>query len=285
MQKDSRLRRSLSKYLGDMEDRGLTLEYIKVSRHILGKFVEHCERSGVTAASKITVKELRGFMQKSQGMSANYQGYQYACLRQFLKFSEHPLAFKWRWRIVGRPRQVSWLSAEEAEKVLTSKMSPKEAFLVVTGILAGARQVEIRRLTPRDLKDALSTGQVRLWAKNKQRFVWVHRDLRPVFEMMLKTTDREDTEPILGLSAHSCDYVLRRFSARIGVKVLSHKCRRTFATLVRDAGAPLEDLATLLGHSSPSVTALYLDSNQARMKAAIERLRIQSPLKPVETLT
>jgi integrase len=284
MQKDTRMRRSLSMYLRDMEDRGLTVEYTRVSRHILGKFVEHCEQSGVTATSKITVQELRGFMQKYQGMSANYQGYAYACLKQFLKFSEHPLAFKWRWRITGRPRQVSWLSAEEAEKVLTSKMKPTEAFLVVTGLLAGARQVEIRRLTPRDLKDALSTGQVRLWAKNKQRYVWVHRDLKPVFEAMLHTTDRADSEPILGLSGCSCGRILRKFSARIGVKVQSHKCRRTFATLVRDAGTPLEDVSALLGHSSPAVTSLYLDLNQARMKAAIERLRVQSPLKPVKTL-
>jgi integrase len=267
-----------------MEDRGLTVEYIKVSRHILGKFVDHCEHLGVAAVSKITVAELRGFMQKSQGMSANYQGYQYACLKQFLKFSEHPLAFKWRWRITGRPRQVSWLTAEQAEKVLTSDMTPREAFLVCTGILAGARQVEVRRLTPRDLRDALSAGQVRLWAKNKQRFVWVHRELRPVFETMLHTTDRADSEPILGLSACSCNYILRRLSKRIGVKVQSHECRRTFATLVRDAGAPLEDVSALLGHSSPTVTSLYLDLNQARMKAAIERLRVQSPLKPAKTL-
>jgi len=284
MQRDSRMRRSLSSYLRDMEDRGLTVEYIRVSRHILGKFVDHCEQSDVTATSKITVKELRGFMQKYQGMSANYQGYAYACLKQFLRFSEHPLAFKWRWRITGRPRQVSWLSAEEAERVLTSKMRPTEAFLVVTGLLAGARQVEIRRLTPRDLEDALSTGQVRLWAKNKQRFIWVHRDLRPVFETMLRTTDRADSEPILGMSACSCNRVLRKLSARIGVKVQSHKCRRTFATLGRDAGTPLEDLSALLGHSSPTVTSLYLDLNQARMKAAIERLRVQSPLRPVEKI-
>lgn len=285
MQRDSRIRRSLNLYLGDMLDRGLSLEYTKVSRRILRRFVDHCDQEGVTASSKITIKELRGFMQLYQGMSANYQGYAYACLKQFLKFVEHPLAFKWRWRIIGRPRQVTWLSLEEAEKVLVSKMSPREAFLVATALLSGARQVEIRRLTPKDLKDALSTGQVRLWAKNKQRYIWVHKDLRPVFEAMLKTTDRADSEPILGLSACSCNYILRRFSHRIGVKVTSHKCRRTFATLVRDAGTPLEDVSALLGHSSPTVTSLYLNEDQARMKAAIERLRVQSPLKPVATLT
>ncbi len=271
-------------YLRDMEDRGLTAEYAIVSKRILGKFVDHCERSGVEAISKMTSQELRSFMQTFQGMSAKYQEFVYACLKQWLKFAEHPLAFKWKWRIVGRPRQVSWLSAEEAEKVLTSDMNPREAFLVVTGILAGARQIEIRRLTPRDLKDALSTGQVRLWAKNKQRYVWVHRELRPVFEAMLHATDKADSEPILGLARSSCNRLLRDFSSRVGVKVQSHKCRRTFATLSRDAGTPLEDVSALLGHSSPAVTALYLDLNQARMKAAIERLRVQSPSQPVTKL-
>jgi len=281
MQKDSRIRRSLSSYLRDMEDRGLTEDYAKASRRILAKFVAHCEDSRVTAISKVTAKELRGFMGRYQGMSASNQRYVYAVVKQFLKFTGHPLAFKFQWKIMGRPRQVRWLSPEQTEKLLTSDMTVREAFLVATGILAGARPIEIRRLTPRDLKDALSTGLVRFWAKGKLRRVPVHRDLIPVFEAVLKTTDKPDNAPILGISSSQCGHIVRHLGNRVSLELQGHIFRRTFATHVRNAGAKLETVSALLGHSSPSVTALYLDSNQADLRSAIDSLRVHTLSKPV----
>lgn len=52
-----------------------------------------------------------------------------------------------------------------------------------------------------------------------------------------------------------------------------HGGRRTFGTMHMVARTPLADLATLMGHSSPAVTAAsYLDSSKERRQAAAEGL-------------
>lgn len=52
-----------------------------------------------------------------------------------------------------------------------------------------------------------------------------------------------------------------------------HGGRRTFGTVHMVSGTPLADLATLMGHSSPAVTAAsYLGSSKARRQAAAARL-------------
>jgi integrase len=52
-----------------------------------------------------------------------------------------------------------------------------------------------------------------------------------------------------------------------------HGGRRTFGTQHMAAGTPLADLASLMGHSSPAITAQsYLGSSKDRRKAAAERL-------------
>ena len=52
-----------------------------------------------------------------------------------------------------------------------------------------------------------------------------------------------------------------------------HGGRRTFGTVHMVAGTPLADLSTLMGHSSPAVTAAsYLGTSKTRRRAAAERL-------------
>lgn len=52
-----------------------------------------------------------------------------------------------------------------------------------------------------------------------------------------------------------------------------HGGRHTMATMHMVSGTPLADLSTLLGHSSPAVTAaVYLDSSKDRRRAAAEGL-------------
>lgn len=50
------------------------------------------------------------------------------------------------------------------------------------------------------------------------------------------------------------------FGATIGRPDLTpHELRRSYATLIRDAGSPIEDVQRLLGHSSPALTLAYYD--------------------------
>jgi integrase len=62
------------------------------------------------------------------------------------------------------------------------------------------------------------------------------------------------------MSAVAIFQLVSRYGARIGAPGLApHDMRRTFAQLGYEAGVPLTQISTLLGHSSVSTTQKYLD--------------------------
>jgi integrase len=63
-----------------------------------------------------------------------------------------------------------------------------------------------------------------------------------------------------------------------------HDLRHTFATRLRDGGAPLEDIADLLGHKGLAMTRRYAHPNMDRLRRALNGLasqRIDTPVDPV----
>src|SRR4030042_1826759 len=151
---DNRLWRRCLSYGGEMKERNLNARYRAETRRMLLAFAEFGETKNIRSAKKITSDTLREYMARYANNSAAYQRFVYAIIRGFLVFTEHPLALKFKYRAQGRDRRVRWLSAEETEKVLTSHMTPREALIVTSGLLAGMRGCEGRRLTVRARKDA-----------------------------------------------------------------------------------------------------------------------------------
>lgn len=65
----------------------------------------------------------------------------------------------------------------------------------------------------------------------------------------------------------------RQACARAGiVDFLPHDCRHTFATLLAEKGADIDDIATLLGHSSTVMTARYKTKRPSRLSALVEAI-------------
>jgi integrase/recombinase XerD len=63
-----------------------------------------------------------------------------------------------------------------------------------------------------------------------------------------------------GISAQAVYNIVNRYGKRIGIDELApHDLRRTFAQLGYEAGVPLAQISTLLGHASVSTTQRYLN--------------------------
>ena len=62
---------------------------------------------------------------------------------------------------------------------------------------------------------------------------------------------------------------------KLGIRLKAHDARRTCAKLCRAAGADLEQIQLLLGHSSVQTTERYLGTRQDLVHAANDRLGLR----------
>ena len=64
---------------------------------------------------------------------------------------------------------------------------------------------------------------------------------------------------------------VRKYGKRIGKRVHVHTLRHSFATSMLDGGADIRIVQELLGHASPSTTALYTHVTDAQQRRVYER--------------
>lgn len=69
----------------------------------------------------------------------------------------------------------------------------------------------------------------------------------------------------------SIESMVRKYGKRIGRRVHVHTLRHSFATSMLDGGADIRIVQELLGHASPSTTAIYLHVTDAQQRRVYER--------------
>lgn len=136
---------------------------------------------------------------------------------------------------------------------------------ILTFVLTGIRRAELLALTAADLTidDGTPTYRVRVKGGKIRR-----RELpRPAYRAILEHLEAAgtpleamaDDARVFAISSTGLYEAIRRYGEQIGVDDLAiHSLRHTAAKLRRRAGASLEDVQELLGHSSIATTARYL---------------------------
>ena len=104
--RDTRLRRSVSQYLRDMRARNLCEDYVKTSRLLLLRFAGWMEDREVLSVSQVDSALLTEYLESTRRYSANYQALHWNAVCQFLKFHENTAILKFRWKPMGRDRNV-----------------------------------------------------------------------------------------------------------------------------------------------------------------------------------
>jgi integrase/recombinase XerC len=160
--------------------------------------------------------------------------------------------------------------------------------LAIVGLmlLAGLRRGEVLRLGFADLD--LDAGTIRIVkAKGlhggKDRTGYVPEQLREILAAYLAARQAaRRTHPELitslransGISATVLRNLFRTLSRESGIHVSPHMLRHTYATLLRQAGAPDRLLMELLGHTSVAMTYRYAHVYSSEVQAEAQRLKL-----------
>ena len=272
---NSRMWREARDYLKDMANRGLCKEYIKQTETLLKRFAQFCQSKGVGSSHNVTLDLLKEYLDQFEGKSASYQRYVYATTRGYLKYVGNPVILRYKYRARGRGRKVRWLSLEETERLLTTKMNLVEAVIVVGGLLQGLRRCEVLALTMWDAKEAVRTGYLTVKGKGKDREVWVQPDFRALLEMVARLSDAPSGAKLVPYCPTHYGRILKRVGDRAGIDLgtETHALRRTCATNLSQAGERLEVIKTLLGHSTVTVTERYIAQDLHELQLALERTK------------
>lgn len=169
-------------------------------------------------------------------------------------------------------------------------ISARDRLCLMLGFFSGLRVAELAALHVADLDVEHGILMVRNGKNGDARVVPIHPDVRPALLSYLYTRPQwsgpelflssDGGRGVRGVWSHwGIRQMLERRCAQAGLPLINpHALRHGFATTLLNAGASLESISHMLGHSNVSLTqriyAMWLEDGLTReYKAALKRLR------------
>ena len=182
-------------------------------------------------------------------------------------------------RTAAGQRQLAMAKADGAVTAAVIAALRDEAVLNLL-LYTGLRVGEVAALRLDDLVLNGKTGKVIVRAGKgmKYRELPLHKEARQALAAYLKARPSDQGDHLfLGqrgpLGARGIQMQLAALGQAAGVAVTPHMLRHTFATrLLREAGADLVTVASLMGHASIATTQIYTQPGEADRVRAVEKL-------------
>ena len=156
--------------------------------------------------------------------------------------------------------------------------SPRDLALVTVMAYAGLRVSEAITLQWADVSGRIF---VRRGKGGKQRYIPLHWRARDALANLHEIQGMGNSYVFSGisnnphLSRRAASYIIERLCLAANIpkeKAHCHALRHTFAVRLLEAGADLRKIQLLLGHSSLSTTAIYLQLSTRHLQSAVDSL-------------
>ena len=171
---------------------------------------------------------------------------------------------------VGEPHRPC-PTREDVQRLLRACRTPRDRALVLTLADTGVRLSECAGLSWPDVDFTIGALLVRRGKGGKVRAVYLGAAPRRALLRLRRVTSGKNTGSLFGLRPPGIREVLRRLSRRAGVHVTPHMLRRFYATESLRNGLDVLSLQRLLGHSTLSMTAIYVRMSTDDLAAAHAR--------------
>ncbi len=265
----ARYRTPMAEYCARLQRQGLRPRYIlEVKRTLLRA---DGETGGLAAANRDSLEGWWDSLQVGPGARNAYHahlaGY-FKYLRQSGVRSDDPMAALIKPRM---PRQLPRpIDDVRLAKALGAAVYPINAWLLLASMM-GLRAHEIAGLHGEDISP--DHVLIRDGKGGKQRVVPLHPDVAAVLRaprpglVFLNTQGRP-------LTANTLSHRANRFLHDLGISDTLHTLRHWYGTNVYRESQDLRLTQELLGHSSPTTTALYVAWNDSAAMDVVHRLSV-----------
>jgi site-specific recombinase XerD len=159
------------------------------------------------------------------------------------------------------------LTNEQVEQLWAAITAPRDRAWFALMLRAGLRVGEVINLKEHDLLTLPTDDQparLRVFGKGqKERVVLLTADAHAVLQEWIRQRPPSEYDTIFlnsrgkPLTTSGVEWLLRRYSQPLGIKVTPHQLRHTFGRQLTEGGMPLTSLGKLLGHAQVSTTQIY----------------------------
>ena len=156
----------------------------------------------------------------------------------------------------------------------------RDAMLVTVMLHTGVRVAEVANLDQSDVDLKPRSGTIHVRGKgNKHRDVPLNAEARDALQKWLAVRPNPDTPAVFvsqfmrRMTTRTIERVISEYGTKAKLAPLTpHMLRHTFAKTLVDRGVPIDQVATLLGHSNLNTTRIYTQPSQQDLERAVATL-------------
>jgi integrase/recombinase XerD len=167
-----------------------------------------------------------------------------------------------------------YLEKEQVDEILrAAEMSSTRDYLLLRFMWrTGVRVSEVINVTPKDVEFKNGVVNIRKAKGGRQRRVPLDEETLKMLSDYVLTLNTPEDQPIFPIKRNQVFNIVKKYGNMVGVKIHPHTLRHSFAIHLVRQGTDLRRLQLMLGHTSLSITQVYLQFNDNDLREAYEKV-------------
>lgn len=167
-----------------------------------------------------------------------------------------------------------YLEKEQVDNLLHAAQtcSQRDYLLLRFMWRTGVRVSEVINVTSKDIEFKNSVVNIRKAKGGRQRRVLLDEETLKMLSDYIMTMNTPEDRPIFPIKRVQVFNLAKKYGNMIGVQIHPHTLRHSFAIHLVRSGMDLRRLQLLLGHSSLSITQIYLQFKDDDLREAYEKV-------------
>jgi len=136
----------------------------------------------------------------------------------------------------------------------------------------GVRVSEVISVTPKDIEFKNGVVNIRKAKGGRQRRVPLDPDTLKMLSDYVLALNIPDDQPIFPIQRNRVFNIVKKYGNMVAAKIHPHTLRHSFAIHLVRSGTDLRRVQLMLGHTSLSITQVYLQFNDNDLREAYEKV-------------
>lgn len=167
-----------------------------------------------------------------------------------------------------------YLEKEQVDEILrAAEMSSTRDYLLLRFMWrTGVRVSEVINVTPKDIEFKNGVVNIRKAKGGRQRRVPLDEDTLKMLSDYVVALNTPEDQPVFPIKRNRVFNIVKKYGNMIGVNIHPHTLRHSFAINLVRGGTDLRRVQLMLGHTSLSITQVYLQFNDNDLREAYEKV-------------